>query len=116
MCLRIPPKVYTLVGIELELFSRGWIYIASDPRKEWLIFAQTSGALQDPMANYLHVSKAKSVLADVAKRGGSTGGVQLKRLSFDSAVDFIEKEKLEYKCLVISTQNRECWKLKRVSP
>ena len=97
------PKSRAIDSIRPELRSRGVVWIAEDCRGQYQMVGQTSVSIMHAMQYLCRESHSKSVVCDIASRGGQTGSFRIFKLPLKEAVAYLQSTRLSFEKQVIAT-------------
>ena len=108
------PATLTLVEVHSEIWSKGWVYVAEDCRRQLLIVAQRLGCLREAIERLTNETPSIASLSESATlrlRKGRTGNWLVRRVPREKAAVYLETRRHLFLRTVIAAINPAAWKL-----
>ena len=108
------PDSLTLVEVHPELWSKGWVYVAEDCRRQLLLVAQRLGCLSEAIERLTNETPSIASLSESATlrlRKGRTGNWLVRRVPREEAAVYLETRRHLFQRTVIAAINPGAWKL-----
>jgi hypothetical protein len=102
----------TLVHVRPELFSRGYVYAATDQRRTFLFLAQKLVHVQSAIADLALEEVAIATLYEAAnrcRRTAKAGSFRVERMSLAEAPDWLLQHRKAYARVYVCASNSRCW-------
>ena len=104
----------TLVHVRPELFSRGYVYAATDQRRTFLFLAQKLAHVQSAIADLAFEEVAIATLYEAAnrcRRTAKAGSFRVERMSRAEAPDWLSQHRKAYARVYIAAGNPRRWEI-----